>query len=193
MPEHDPAQPRRAAGHACTCGAHQITRDCPVGCLAAILSARAFNPLARAQPAGPGATVGDVADLHLHDRLGGINGLGPRRIGEIEVSLVFAGLIGADGRGPAAPSAADRAETVPDAFGDHMKLAEVAAAFRVHPKTIIRWADAGKLPSFRTAGGHRRFRAADVRGLLAAARHPAGPSPVRLARAASLARRRSSQ
>lgn len=57
-----------------------------------------------------------------------------------------------------------------------MKLAEVAAAFRVHTRTIIRWADKGKLPCFRTAGGHRRFRAAEVRALLAAA-CPAGQLP----------------
>jgi hypothetical protein len=39
----------------------------------------------------------------------------------------------------------------------------VAAAFSVHPKTVARWADAGTLPSFRTLGGHLRFRWADIR------------------------------
>lgn len=106
MPEHhDLAEAQRAAGHACTCGAHTITRACPVGCLAAILSARAFNPLARAcdRPSGPGATVGHVVDLHLQRRLCDIDGLGPHLTGEIEVSLVYAGLIGQDNRVPAAP------------------------------------------------------------------------------------------
>jgi excisionase family DNA binding protein len=45
--------------------------------------------------------------------------------------------------------------------------AEVAAAFRVDPKTVTRWAKAGKLTSIRTLGGHRRYREAEVRALLA--------------------------
>jgi hypothetical protein len=32
--------------------------------------------------------------------------------------------------------------------------AEVAAMFRVDPKTVTRWAKAGKLSSIRTLGGH---------------------------------------
>jgi excisionase family DNA binding protein len=44
--------------------------------------------------------------------------------------------------------------------------AEVAAMFRVDPKTVTRWAKAGKLASIRTLGGHRRYREAEVRGLL---------------------------
>ena len=44
--------------------------------------------------------------------------------------------------------------------------AEVAAMFRVHPKTVIRWAKAGKLTSIRTLGGHRRYREAEIRALL---------------------------
>jgi excisionase family DNA binding protein len=38
--------------------------------------------------------------------------------------------------------------------------AEVAALFRVDPKTVTRWAKAGKLSAIRTLGGHRRYRAA---------------------------------
>ena len=44
--------------------------------------------------------------------------------------------------------------------------AEVAAMFRVDPKTVTRWAKAGKLSSIRTLGGHRRYRESEVRGLL---------------------------
>ena len=44
--------------------------------------------------------------------------------------------------------------------------AEVAALFRVDPKTVTRWAKAGKLTSIRTLGGHRRYREAEVRALL---------------------------
>ncbi|PFG40233.1 excisionase family DNA binding protein [Georgenia soli] len=45
---------------------------------------------------------------------------------------------------------------------------EVAARFRVDPKTVTRWANAGKLSSIRTLGGHRRFRREEVEELLAA-------------------------
>lgn len=44
--------------------------------------------------------------------------------------------------------------------------AEVAALFRVDPKTVTRWARAGKLNSLRTLGGHRRYRESEVRALL---------------------------
>jgi excisionase family DNA binding protein len=45
--------------------------------------------------------------------------------------------------------------------------AEVAALFRGDPKTGTRWAKAGKLSSIRTLGGHRRYREAEVKALLA--------------------------
>ena len=38
--------------------------------------------------------------------------------------------------------------------------------FRVDPKTVTRWAKAGKLSSIRTLGGHRRYRESEVRELL---------------------------
>jgi excisionase family DNA binding protein len=44
--------------------------------------------------------------------------------------------------------------------------AEVAARFRVDPKTVTRWAKAGKLSSIRTLGGHRRYRATEIEALL---------------------------
>lgn len=44
--------------------------------------------------------------------------------------------------------------------------AEVAAMFRVDPKTVTRWAKSGKLSSIRTLGGHRRYRESEVRALL---------------------------
>jgi excisionase family DNA binding protein len=40
--------------------------------------------------------------------------------------------------------------------------AEVAALFRVNPKTVTRWARAGKITAIRTLGGHRRFRASEI-------------------------------
>ncbi len=44
--------------------------------------------------------------------------------------------------------------------------AEVASMFRVDPKTVTRWAKAGKLSSIRTLGGHRRYRESEIRDLI---------------------------
>ncbi len=52
----------------------------------------------------------------------------------------------------------------PDAL---LTPAEVAALFRVNPKTVTRWARAGKITAIRTLGGHRRFRASEIRRCLA--------------------------
>lgn len=62
--------------------------------------------------------------------------------------------------------------------------AEVAALFRVDPKTVTRWATAGKLTSLRTLGGHRRYRAAEVHALLLGA-STATPAPTLASAAAS--------
>ena len=43
---------------------------------------------------------------------------------------------------------------------------EVAAMFRVNPKTVTRWARAGKISAIRTLGGHRRFKASEIRKFL---------------------------
>jgi excisionase family DNA binding protein len=47
-----------------------------------------------------------------------------------------------------------------------MTPAEVAAIFRVDPKTVTRWAKSGKLTAIRTLGGHRRYRQSEVQDLL---------------------------
>lgn len=49
---------------------------------------------------------------------------------------------------------------------------EVAAMFRVDPKTVTRWAAAGRIGSTRTPGGHRRFRESEVMELLEASFAP---------------------
>jgi excisionase family DNA binding protein len=51
---------------------------------------------------------------------------------------------------------------------------EVAALFRVDPKTVTRWAAAGRISSIRTPGGHRRFRESEVKALLAAGENGSG-------------------
>lgn len=43
---------------------------------------------------------------------------------------------------------------------------EVAVLFRVDPKTVTRWAAAGRINSIRTPGGHRRFFKQEIMELL---------------------------
>ena len=43
---------------------------------------------------------------------------------------------------------------------------EVAAMFRVNPKTVTRWARAGKINAIRTLGGHRRFKLSEIQRCL---------------------------
>lgn len=45
---------------------------------------------------------------------------------------------------------------------------QVASLFQVDPKTVTRWAKAGKLSVVKTLGGHRRYRAEEVKEVLAA-------------------------
>jgi excisionase family DNA binding protein len=53
----------------------------------------------------------------------------------------------------------------------------VAALLFVDPKTVTRWAIAGKLPAIRTPGGHRRYRRSDVLAIMAERRPTRSPSP----------------
>lgn len=56
--------------------------------------------------------------------------------------------------------------SAPMPAGRLMTPSEVATVFRVDPKTVTRWAAAGRLASIRTPGGHRRFWESDVQALL---------------------------
>ncbi|MFQ5944003.1 MAG: helix-turn-helix domain-containing protein [Anaerolineales bacterium] len=49
--------------------------------------------------------------------------------------------------------------------GEWIGLSEAARLLGVHPSTVRSWADSGKLPVHRTAGGHRRFLRSDIEGL----------------------------
>jgi excisionase family DNA binding protein len=49
---------------------------------------------------------------------------------------------------------------------DLLTPGEVAKLFGVDPKTVTRWASAGKLSPLRTLGGHRRYHATEVYTLL---------------------------
>jgi len=45
---------------------------------------------------------------------------------------------------------------------DWLSLRDAAGLLGVHPGTVRSWADKGLLPSYRTRGGHRRFRRNEV-------------------------------
>jgi hypothetical protein len=72
---------------------HEITAECPISCLRAVLSWKTLSVLASAAeaPFDPPKTVGDVLRLHQERRLRQISGLGRRRTGEIAVGLAYAG------------------------------------------------------------------------------------------------------
>ena len=50
---------------------------------------------------------------------------------------------------------------------DYLTPGEVARALHVSPKTIIRWANEGRIPCTMTLGGHRRFRRDDIEDVVA--------------------------
>jgi excisionase family DNA binding protein len=54
-----------------------------------------------------------------------------------------------------------------------LRPGQVAALFQVSRRTISDWARAGKLDAIITPGGHRRFRATQVRALLESRMVPA--------------------
>lgn len=56
---------------------------------------------------------------------------------------------------------------VPIAPNDLIAPAEVAALLYVDPKTVSRWAAAGKIHSIRTPGGHRRFLRSEILAMIA--------------------------
>lgn len=75
---------------------------------------------------------------------------------------------------------------VPQTVEDHVRRpaklltpGEVAEVFRVDPKTVTRWAQAGRLPSILTPGGHRRFWESDVLRMLKGMAPKGQPEPVR--------------
>jgi excisionase family DNA binding protein len=51
-----------------------------------------------------------------------------------------------------------------------LTLGQAAAFLGAAQSTVRKWADAGRLPTFYTPGGHRRFRRADLEAFLAGPR-----------------------
>jgi excisionase family DNA binding protein len=55
-----------------------------------------------------------------------------------------------------------------------LTLSEAADELGVHPSTLRRWTDEGRVPARRTPGGHRRYAKADIDGYAATtSEHPA--------------------
>jgi len=50
---------------------------------------------------------------------------------------------------------------------DWLSLQEASERLHVHGDTLRQWADRGRIRTFRTPGGHRRFNAADVEAMSA--------------------------
>ncbi|HVM02375.1 MAG TPA: helix-turn-helix domain-containing protein [Acidimicrobiales bacterium] len=50
---------------------------------------------------------------------------------------------------------------------DYLTVSEVADLFHVSSKTVVRWANDGKLPYMATLGGHRRFPRGPIEALVA--------------------------
>jgi hypothetical protein len=95
---------RPMSGHLpADCCCHVFTRACPVDCLRVVLGTATFHALARADraPFARPDTAGQVLDLWRAGQLGLAAGLGPRRLGEIEVGLVLAGFALTDDTPPA--------------------------------------------------------------------------------------------
>ena len=84
---------------------------------------------------------------------------------------------------PAAPeaSATVAAPASAAAAARWMTLGEVSRALEINEATLRQWADRGRLPVYRTPGGHRRFLRADVEALMRAA--DAGQTPPAASRA----------
>jgi excisionase family DNA binding protein len=66
-----------------------------------------------------------------------------------------------------------------DPSKEWLGLSAAARMLGIHPSTLRAWADRGEVPSQRTAGGHRRFKRADLE-VWAAARRTSQPSEVQV-------------
>ena len=83
----------------------------------------------------------------------------------------------------------DPTDGSPRSTSDWLALGPASRALGVDPDTLRRWADAGRVRSFATPGGHRRFATADVQHLKEVRRSTKRPlatlgaTPERLARA----------
>jgi excisionase family DNA binding protein len=63
--------------------------------------------------------------------------------------------------------------------GRWLSINEACALLGVDQSTLRRWSDAGKVPVFRTPGGHRRYAEDDLRSLVGGAKRPERPRMMR--------------
>jgi excisionase family DNA binding protein len=61
--------------------------------------------------------------------------------------------------------------------GDWINLSEAALILGVHPATVRNWSDQGRLPVYRTSGGHRRYKRSEVELWAHSARQESKASP----------------
>ena len=57
-----------------------------------------------------------------------------------------------------------------------LTINEACALLGVDQTTLRRWSDAGRIPVFRTVGGHRRYAESDIRAMIDHGRQHARPS-----------------
>jgi hypothetical protein len=78
---------------------------------------------------------------------------------------------------------------MPDRHAEWLGLGPASRLLGVAPETLRRWSDSGRISSFTTPGGHRRYRRLTLERLLPGERAPrpasirSGMTPARLARA----------
>ena len=72
-------------------GISPISLGCPVGCLRAVVPARAFNRIYQLRPVPE--TIADLVKVCLRGELDGLRNLGPLGIAEINGALADAGLL----------------------------------------------------------------------------------------------------
>ena len=73
--------------------------------------------------------------------------------------------------------------TEPDVKSEYLTAGEAARMLMVSPKTLVRWADAGRIPHAVTLGGHRRFSRTEVANMAQRMARGAGAGPEKEAEA----------
>lgn len=76
------------------------------------------------------------------------------------------------------------------AFPDWLTIPQASARLGISAQTLRQWADEGRIPSFRTPGGHRRFRVSDLAQLEAGARPHSESNSLQVLAHAALGRTR---
>lgn len=71
---------------------YTITPDCPIACLAPLLTPRTLDAL-MAGSEGLAATVGQIVEVYEKDKLQKVHGIGSSRFGEICWALAQTGLV----------------------------------------------------------------------------------------------------